>query len=424
VEPPRTLCSYGTIPEKVPKRCKNPEGYFPRVSGFGILPLLDDSFSAKYPMFRSPLIALLAFVLAFPAFAAVHPARKVHHAATHRHVVRHTARRRVVHHTVHHHLSYAERVRLHRRYEAHLRYEEHLRAVRRIREEHVEAARLRAERLHHGRGSHSTLARREHTRLTRRRAARTELAARHAAPEEATPAAAPAQVAENHAPTAAPAKAALDTAREEDAEYIPADIPEHIHLYYYSPLRGTHASLLRQNQRDEAEGLHRIQTEAQLEEMVSEHKLIHLPLSTWLHADVQLAPDRQYVRPWTAHFLMDLSRAHAMRFHDALTVTSAVRPERYQAHLLMINGNAAPATGAIASPHEFGATIDIGKKGMRMSEIAWMRGYLLLLQEAGKIDVEEEFHQACFHITVYDNYGRRKPLHRLPAADLLAAHIP
>lgn len=405
--------------------------------GFGILPLLDDSFSAKYPMFRSPLAALLAFALAFPAFAAVHPARKVHPAATHRHVVRHTARRRVVHHTVSHHLSYAERVRLHReyeahlryeahrRYEAHLRYEEHLRAVRRIREEHAEAARLRTERLHHGRLAHSTLARRERTPLTHHRAERTELAARQAAPEDLTAAAkAPVRVAENHAPAATPGKAALDTAREEDADYIPADIPEHIHLYYYSPLRGTHASLLRQNLRDEAEGLHRIQTEAQLEEMVSQHQLIHLPLSTWLRADVQLAPDRQYVRPWTAHFLMDLARAHAMRFHDPLIVTSAVRPERYQAHLLRINGNAAPATGAIASPHEFGATIDIGKKGMRMSEIAWMRGYLLLLQEAGKVDVEEEFHQACFHITVYDNYGRRTPRYRLPSADLLAAHIP
>jgi len=30
-----------------------------------------------------------------------------------------------------------------------------------------------------------------------------------------------------------------------------------------------------------------------------------------------------------------------------------------------------------------------------------MRAYLLPLQTAGKIDVEEEFYQSCFHITVY-----------------------
>ena len=33
-----------------------------------------------------------------------------------------------------------------------------------------------------------------------------------------------------------------------------------------------------------------------------------------------------------------------------------------------------------------------------------MRAWLLPLQQAGKIDVEEEFHQACFHITVYKSY--------------------
>ena len=34
-----------------------------------------------------------------------------------------------------------------------------------------------------------------------------------------------------------------------------------------------------------------------------------------------------------------------------------------------------------------------------------MRAYLLPLEVAGKIDVEEEFEQACFHITVYKDYA-------------------
>jgi hypothetical protein len=33
-----------------------------------------------------------------------------------------------------------------------------------------------------------------------------------------------------------------------------------------------------------------------------------------------------------------------------------------------------------------------------------MRAYLLPLQTAGKIDVEEEFKQSCFHISVYKTY--------------------
>jgi hypothetical protein len=58
----------------------------------------------------------------------------------------------------------------------------------------------------------------------------------------------------------------------------------------------------------------------------------------------------------------------------------------------------------VASPHLTGEAVDIAKKGLTPSEVAWMRAYLLPLQTAGKIDVEEEFHQSCFHISVYRSY--------------------
>jgi hypothetical protein len=59
--------------------------------------------------------------------------------------------------------------------------------------------------------------------------------------------------------------------------------------------------------------------------------------------------------------------------------------------------------------------------------MAWMRQRLLALQSAGKIDVEEEFRQACFHITVYKGYApaavprplveaKSGKLHRRPTA--------
>jgi hypothetical protein len=38
-----------------------------------------------------------------------------------------------------------------------------------------------------------------------------------------------------------------------------------------------------------------------------------------------------------------------------------------------------------------------------------MRAYLLPLQTAGKIDVEEEFQQSCFHISVYRSYMAPRP---------------
>jgi Family of unknown function (DUF5715) len=177
------------------------------------------------------------------------------------------------------------------------------------------------------------------------------------------------------------------------------------HLYMPPPLVGSLASLERQDQRDEAEGLKRIQNDAQLNQMRHDGKLVPIPVSTQLRVNPDLPVDRRCTRPWTAKFLAATARAHYFRFHRSLQVNSAVRTVQFQRRLILVNGNAAPATGDTASPHLMGATIDIGKKGMSLSEIAWMRAYLLPLQEAGKIDVEEEFYQACFHITVYESYA-------------------
>jgi hypothetical protein len=69
------------------------------------------------------------------------------------------------------------------------------------------------------------------------------------------------------------------------------------------------------------------------------------------------------------------------------------------------NRNAADAEGDVVSPHLTGATVDIAKSGLSRKEMLWMRNKLLAYQNAGVIDVEEEFHQRCFHITVYKNYA-------------------
>ncbi|MGA8110270.1 MAG: DUF5715 family protein [Acidobacteriaceae bacterium] len=177
-------------------------------------------------------------------------------------------------------------------------------------------------------------------------------------------------------------------------------------IRWIPPLRGSLASLMRQNERDEAEGLVRIEDDAQLDQMESARELVELPASYSLRANPDLPQDRRYCRPWTARFLADLAASHYARFHRPLQVNSAVRTVAFQRHLLMINGNAAPAEGELASPHLTGAAVDIGKHGLTFSEIAWMRAWLLPLETAGKIDVEEEFYQSCFHITVYRSYVR------------------
>lgn len=195
-------------------------------------------------------------------------------------------------------------------------------------------------------------------------------------------------------------------------------------IHFVPPLRGSRASLLRQNERDTAEGLSRIQDQAELLDMEAAGKLVPIPVSAALQVNASLPPDRRYCRPWTARFLAALARSHYARFHRPIEIDSAVRTVSFQRRLLRINGNAAPAEGDLASPHLSGAAIDIGKKGMRFSEISWMRGWLLPIQTADKIDVEEEFRQACFHIDVYRGYvAAPAGIHRDSSASLIAADV-
>ncbi len=169
-------------------------------------------------------------------------------------------------------------------------------------------------------------------------------------------------------------------------------------------LKGSHEILLRQNQVADRDGLHRIQSDEDLLDMRNQRLLVALPASAALDVDERLPTNRRFCRPWTSQFLATLARAHYARFHTALQVNSAVRTAEFQQHLIRINGNAAPAEGDTASPHLTGQAIDIAKRGLSLTEIAWMRGYLLPLVQAGKVDVEEEFQQSCFHISVYKRY--------------------
>lgn len=206
-----------------------------------------------------------------------------------------------------------------------------------------------------------------------------------------------------------------------------ASIPEvplsRARLALVPPLKGSHESLVRQNTRADADGLERIEDDADLSRLVRARLLVSLPASEQLHVNPSMETNRRYCRPWTSSFLSDLAAAHYQRFKRPLQVNSAVRTVEYQRKLIRINGNAAPAEGDIASPHLTGATIDIGKKGLSLSEVGWMRAFLLPLQQAGKIDVEEEFAQSCFHISVYRSYSPAGSPRTNSAAPLMATKV-
>jgi hypothetical protein len=175
------------------------------------------------------------------------------------------------------------------------------------------------------------------------------------------------------------------------------------------PLRGSRESLARQNEKSDDEGLERIEDEDDLRDRIARKMLVPVPVSAKLAVSEDLLQDHRYCRPWAAVFLSDLARAHATQYPRPLMISSAVRTVEYQKQLMEINGNAAAAEGDIVSPHVTGATVDIAKHGLSRQEVGWLRRWLLPLQTAGKIDVEEEFQQACFHITIYKSYAPPKP---------------
>lgn len=174
-------------------------------------------------------------------------------------------------------------------------------------------------------------------------------------------------------------------------------------------MRGTHDILVRQNVMADLDGLSRIQDDEDLARMREKRMLVPIPVNDGLRVDERLPVDRRFLRPWAAQFLMALGRAHYAQFHTPLQINSAVRTVSFQLRLIRTNGNAAPAAGEDASPHLTGQAIDIAKKGLTQAEVAWMRLYLTPLQEDGKLDVEEEFQQACFHISIYKKFAPPVP---------------
>ena len=190
------------------------------------------------------------------------------------------------------------------------------------------------------------------------------------------------------------------------------------HLILVPPMKGSHEILVHQNQMALADGLARIQDDRDLLDLKQRKLLVTLPDEDSTYPDDRLPANRRYARPWTVRFLRDLAKAHYARFGTPLIVTSAARTVEFQRRLVRTNGNAAPPTGDVASPHLYGQAIDLGKGRMGLTELTWMRAYLTPVENDGKIDVEEEFQQSCFHISVYRRYlGLPAQHHTAPAGN-------
>jgi hypothetical protein len=178
-----------------------------------------------------------------------------------------------------------------------------------------------------------------------------------------------------------------------------------IHRVVWNPLlRGSHDSLLRQNEEIDRLNLPRIGDDDELEVLEASHALVPIEDSRSLSIASNLQPNRRYCRPWTRDFVEDLGRAYYEEFHQPIQVTSAVRTIEQQRKLRRHNRNAAPEGGDTASSHLAGITVDILKRGMTRRQHRWVEEYFYDLKEQGLIEPEEERRQPVFHVAVSDRY--------------------
>lgn len=170
-------------------------------------------------------------------------------------------------------------------------------------------------------------------------------------------------------------------------------------------LKGSHESLLRQNEEIDRLKLDRIQDDTQLQDLVQSGDLVAVPSDRYVRIDPRLEEDHRYCRTWTRDFVSDLGEAYYKEFQQPIQINSAVRTVEQQEKLMRHNYNAAPAEGPIASSHLAGLTVDIAKHGMTRKQRKWMEDYLVRMRNEGLIEAAEERKQACFHVMVSERYA-------------------
>jgi len=175
-------------------------------------------------------------------------------------------------------------------------------------------------------------------------------------------------------------------------------------IYWNPVLRGSHESLVRQNEEIDRLQLDRIEDDAHLEDLILRQELVAIPETSSLRVAANLEAGRRYCRPWTLSFLQDLSQAFYAQFKTPIQVNSAVRTVKQQKKLRRTNRNAAPEWGETASSHLAGLTVDISKRGLTRKQRKWLDAYLLELQNLNLIEAAEERRQPVYHIMVSERY--------------------
>ena len=161
----------------------------------------------------------------------------------------------------------------------------------------------------------------------------------------------------------------------------------------------TVGSLRAQNQEADRLRLPRIRTKSELHEIVQSGELVPIRTSEALKLK-KLTGDHACLRPWAAEQAESLAEDFFLQARRSLTLTSAVRTVQEQKALRRWNPNAAPTTGEQASVHTTGIAFDISRTGLSKAQQRWLELHLWYLQQIGRVIVEEEQRQPCFHVVV------------------------
>ena len=152
-------------------------------------------------------------------------------------------------------------------------------------------------------------------------------------------------------------------------------------------LRGSPASLDRQNQQARAHNFTYLETAADVHQFVAAGYLV--PVEPNENLRVLSSVSFPYARPASRLFLERLSQQYRAACGERLVVTSLTRPHSHQ-----------PPNASSRSVHPTGMAIDL-----RVSQNAqcrsWLESTLLSLEAQGVLEAIREYHPPHYHLTVF-----------------------
>jgi murein DD-endopeptidase MepM/ murein hydrolase activator NlpD len=181
------------------------------------------------------------------------------------------------------------------------------------------------------------------------------------------------------------------------------------------PMVATPRRLNRESAAATRDRLSRMRDLAMVQRFRRKGLLVPVPSRTGTYYVEGVDPRLRVARPWTRRLIEQMAQAFQDLFARPLRITSLTRTTATQQRLRRTNPSAAPAAGPVRSTHLTGAAVDISKRSLPDSAVAWLRTVLARLQRRGLVHAVEEFREPHFHVMVrraYDEYARalRSPI--------------